>query len=410
MLPGLRSARVLVVDTETTSLDVLSARLVGVSLSVKPREAYYVALPDTGETEQDRKLIDLLRPLLEDPDLPKSGQNVKYDLMVLANHGITLQPVAFDTMIASFLIEPGNRQHNLDYLALQHLGFKKIATQELLGKKGKAQLNMLQVDVETVGNYACEDADITYRLMDVFRPRIEQLGLEPLLHEIELPLIPVLAAMERTGVKLDLPFLAQLSKSMRAQSASLEAEIRELCGDETFNLNSPKQLGQVLFDKLEIHKDLGKRKPKKTKTGSYTTDARTLESFGTHPVIRRSWTSGSWKSSWERMWTRCPPWCGRIRVACTRPSTRPSPSRDACPRPTRIFRTSRSAARSGARSARLSSPRRRTRCCFRPTTPRSSYASWRTCPGTRICARRSRLARTSMPGPPSCCSTSSPTR
>jgi DNA polymerase-1 len=276
-----------VVDTETTSLDPLSARLVGVSLSVKPREAYYVSLPGTGETEQDRRLLELLRPLLEDPDLPKAGQNVKYDLMVLQNHGIRLQGVAFDTMIASFLIEPGSRQHNLDFLALQHLGFKKIATEELLGKKGKGQLSMLEVDVETVGNYACEDADITHRLVELFRPRIEQLGLEPLLREIELPLIPVLAEMERTGVKLDVPFLEQLSQSMRAQAEALEAEVLALCGGESFNLNSPKQLGQVLFDKLEIHKDLGRRKPKKTKTGSYTTDARTLESFGSHPVIRK---------------------------------------------------------------------------------------------------------------------------
>jgi DNA polymerase I len=286
-LPELRSAPLLVVDTETTSLNPFDARLVGVSLSVKPREAFYVPLESQGEGETDTELLGLLRPLLEDESLPKAGQNVKYDLMVLENHGITLRGIVLDTMIASFLVEPGARQHNLDFLALTHLGFKKIATTQLLGKKGKGQLSMLDVDVETVGNYACEDADITLRLAEKLWPRVDELGLGRLMADIELPLIPVLADMERTGVKLDVPFLEALSAQMRTEADALRQEIVRLCEGRAFNLDSPKQLGQVLFDELAIHKDLGRRAPKKTKTGAFTTDARTLESFSAHPVIRK---------------------------------------------------------------------------------------------------------------------------
>ncbi len=278
-------AEILVVDTETTSLNPLQARLVGVSLSDESRRAWYVPLPGLGESEEDLARLDLLRPLLEDDKVKKCGQNLKYDLLVFQNHGIELRGIAFDTMIGSFLLEPGTRRHNLDALALKYLRFKKIPTSELLGKKGKGQLCMEQIEVERVAEYACEDADITYRLMEFFQPKIQELELGDLMGQIELPLIPVLAGMERTGICLDTELLGDLSRSLRSRTDELRTEVLSACGGEAFNLDSPKQLGLVLFERLEIQKDLGKRKPRKTKTGSYSTDARTLEKYAEHPII-----------------------------------------------------------------------------------------------------------------------------
>jgi len=272
-----RRAGFFVVDTETTGLDPLTAALVGVSLSWKEGEAVYVPCQDPAP------VLEALRPLLEDAGVAKGGQNAKYDLQVFRTHGIALQGLAFDTMIASYLLDPGRGTHNLDAMALRHLGIRKIATEELIGK-GKDQISMAEVPVEKVARYAAEDADCTFRLVRFFRPRLEAEGLRKLFDEVEMPLVPVLAAMEREGVRVDADYLRGMSEEMGAQGERLAREIQDLAG-EPFNVNSPKQLGPVLFEKLQIQKG-SRRRVRKTKTG-YATDARALEEYAEHPIVAK---------------------------------------------------------------------------------------------------------------------------
>jgi DNA polymerase-1 len=291
LLERLSSSRRFVFDTETTGLDPLRSELVGLSFAFEPREAYYVPLnadpPLLGRSGdlpglEREQILERLRPVLENPDIGKSGQNVKYDLLALSSAGIQVRGVDFDTMIASYLLDPGLRLHNLDVLARRFLGYGPIPIQDLIGK-GKDQISMADVSVERVGEYACEDADLTLRLEQAFRPRILEMGLGELFDTIEVPLIEILAGMERTGVRLDVDLLAGMSGSMGEKLATLEKEIWEICGEE-FNIASPKQLGEVLFDRLEIHRDGKNRKPRKTKTG-YSTDSRTLDRFADHPAV-----------------------------------------------------------------------------------------------------------------------------
>ncbi|MEN8151012.1 MAG: DNA polymerase I, partial [Planctomycetota bacterium] len=230
------------------------------------------------------EILDRLRPVLEDATLGKVGQNIKYDLKVMARAGVVLSGVAFDTMVASFLLDPSSRQHNLDTLALVHLGVRKIPTSDLIGK-GKDEITMADVPVDVVAEYACEDAEVTWRLYDLFEPRIDERGFASLFDDVEVPLIPVLASMERKGVLVDVDVLAKMSGKMGVEIERLEKEIQDDAGAE-FNVNSPAQLGEVLFEKLEIHRG-SKRKPKKTKTGQYSTDQQTLSFFEDHEIIRK---------------------------------------------------------------------------------------------------------------------------
>lgn len=261
------------VDTETTSSNPHQASLVGLSFSFREREAHYVPVQSKrhrGGGLPEREVLQLLKPVLENPRLKKLGQNIKYDLLVLKNHGVELRGIHFDTMIASYVIHPAKRNHNLDDISFECLGVKKIATKDLIGK-GKNEISMDEVPLEKIAEYACEDADCVWRLAQWMAPRLTELGLEKLFYELEMPLVEVLAHMERNGVKIDARLLKGLSRKAETDLAKLEGEIYEEAG-ESFNINSPKQLQEILFTKLKLPKG------KKTKTG-FSTDVAVLENL-----------------------------------------------------------------------------------------------------------------------------------
>ncbi len=248
-------------DTETTSLESVEAKLVGIAFSHQSGEAYYVSIPeDDDETQQ---IINEFKVILEDPNTTKIGQNLKYDMQILRNYGIILQGKIFDTMLAHYLIDP-ETPHNMDVMSENYLQYKPISYTELAGK-GKSQKNIRDIDINLVKDYACEDADITYRLKEKLEKDIKERNLGKLLHDVEEPLSYVLADMEYEGVKIDEGALAEMSKELEQESLRAQSEIYEIAGAE-FNIGSPKQLGEILFDKLKLDD-----KPKKTKTGQYAT-------------------------------------------------------------------------------------------------------------------------------------------
>lgn len=257
-------------DTETTSLNAINAEIVGMSFSVKMHEAYYVPVPKVKEEAQ--LIIDEFKPVFESTTSTKIGQNIKYDLLVLQNYDIQLQGTLFDTMLTHYLLEPDQR-HNMNALAENYLNYKTISIETLIGKKGKNQLNMRDIEVEKVAEYAAEDADITLRLKKVLEPQLDEKNARYVLEKVEAPLITVLADMEREGVRIDSEMLAAYSKQIEIEVVQLEKDIYELAG-VTFNIASPKQLGEVLFDKLELD-----AKAKKTKTGQYKTDEEVLNNL-----------------------------------------------------------------------------------------------------------------------------------
>ena len=273
LLKKLESENLTAVDTETTSLNALEAKLVGVSFSFKEGEAYYVHVLD------EPKMVAALKPVLEDNRLLKYGHNLKYDYQALLNEGVKLSPLAFDSMVASYLLNPGSRQHDLDNLTFNEFGHQKIPIEDLIGK-GKKQISIAEVSPERISTYACEDADFTLRLSRALMPRLVNEKVDHLFSEIELPLIPVLAQMERWGIALDTKFLSILSKKMTAELQALEQKIYKLSGQE-FNINSPSQMAVVLFEKLEIPRD----DIKKTKTGISTAATELEKLRGQHPII-----------------------------------------------------------------------------------------------------------------------------
>ncbi len=282
LVQALRRAGTFAVDLETTSLDPMRASIVGFSFSWKAGFACYVPVRGpAGEriefTEQE--VLQALKPVLEDPRLRKVGQNIKYDLLVLRHAGVELAGIHFDTMVAAYLLNPSERQHNLDSLSLEYLRYKKIPTSSLIGKRGKEQRSMDQVAVEVVGEYACEDADIAWRLYEVLEPKLREAGLEKLFHEVEMPLVEVLADMEYTGVKLDLAYLKEMSRQLESELRALEERIFEVAG-ERFNVNSPQQISKILFGKL------GLPAKRRTKTG-YSTDVRVLEELARQHELPR---------------------------------------------------------------------------------------------------------------------------
>lgn len=269
-------------DTETTSEFPMEAELVGLSFSVEPGTAYYVPL-NFFESLSGSDVLNRLQPLLEDEGPAKTGQNIKYDALALRTSGIRLRGIEFDTMIASYVLDPGARGHGLDVLSMRHLNYKKIPTKELIGS-GRSQITMAEVDLERIAEYACEDADYTLRLRRYFEPKLREAGAEELFHELEMPLSLVLEEMEFNGVALDTGLLTTMSRDFQGRLDDLEKEIYETAGQQ-FNVNSPQQLGVIFFDKLEIHKELG-YKPKKTPTGQWRTDVSVLESLRAHPLPR----------------------------------------------------------------------------------------------------------------------------
>lgn len=264
-------------DTETDGIDPLRCRLVGLSFAVKENEAWYV--PVSSDRKEAQKVVDRFAPALQNEKSQKIGQNIKFDMLVLRNYGIRVKGTLFDTMIAHYLLNPELR-HGMDYLAETYLGYKTIPIEDLIGTKGKNQLSMRDIPVEKVAEYAAEDADITLRLKNYFAPLLKKEGLEPLFFDIEMPLIYVLADMQSTGVALDTEALRQSSVVITASLNKLEKEIHEMAG-EPFNLNSTKQAGEILFDKLKIDE-----KTKKTKTGNYSTGEEVLEKLrNKHPIV-----------------------------------------------------------------------------------------------------------------------------
>lgn len=264
-------------DTETTGLDPLKSELVGMSFSFAEHEAYYV--PISSEYTIAKKTVEKFKCFFENENILKIGQNIKYDILVLKKYDVHVKGKLFDTMIAHYLLNPELR-HNMDYLAETYLGYQTIHIEELIGPKGKNQLNMRHINPEKICNYACEDADITLQLYTILEKKIEEQELNRLLYDIELPLIYVLADMEYTGVKLDKSALAEYSKKLTNELISIESEIYKEAKIE-FNINSAKQVGEVLFDKLQIVE-----KPKKTKTGQYVTSEETLQNLkNAHPIV-----------------------------------------------------------------------------------------------------------------------------
>ena len=264
-------------DTETTSVEAISAKLVGMSFAVEGGRAWYVAVPR--ETEAAQRMVEIFRPFFENGTITKVGQNLKYDLTVLANYGVRPTPPLFDTMLAHYLIQPELR-HNMDYLAEIYLDYQTIHIEELIGPKGKNQRNMADLPPRQICDYACEDADVTLQLMQPLKKDLEENGLMRVFEDIEMPLMPVLAKMERNGVVLDTEALAETGRHFTERMEQLEKEIFELAG-HPFLLTSPRQVGEVLFDELKLNE-----KAKKTKSGQYSTGEEVLEALrAKHPIV-----------------------------------------------------------------------------------------------------------------------------
>ena len=268
---------ILSLDTETTSVEAINAKLVGLSFSVKENEAFYVPVPQ--DEAEARKIVEIFRPAYENEKILKIGQNLKYDYEVLMNYGVEIKGKMFDTMIAHYVIQP-ELHHNMDYLAEIYLNYQTIHIEELIGPKGKGQKNMRDLDPKDVYEYAAEDADVTLKLKNKLEGELKKYGAEDLFYNIEMPLMPVLAEMEMNGVRIDTDSLAETSNVLTKRMDEVEREIYQLAGEQ-FNIASPKQVGEILFDKLKIVE-----KAKKTKTGQYVTNEEVLQSLKSkHKIV-----------------------------------------------------------------------------------------------------------------------------
>ena len=273
----LSTADVISLDTETTSTNAIEAQLVGLSFAIEEKKAYYVPVPEQADEAQN--IVNRFKAIYENPNTLKVGQNVKYDLEVLRNYGIDLQGPLFDTMVAHYLLQPELR-HNMDFMAEVYLNYETVHIDALIGPKGKAQKNMRELAPSEVYNYACEDADITLQLKNVLQPKLVEAGVERLFNEVEMPLIPVLAEMECNGVRIDTAALKETSQVFTERMLQLEQEIYQAAG-KTFNVASPKQVGDILFGEMKIID-----KPKKTKTGQYVTSEEVLQTLRSkHPIV-----------------------------------------------------------------------------------------------------------------------------
>ena len=268
-------------DTETTGIDPITAALVGMSFCYRPGEAYYVPVPHDNPEEAQR-IVDEFKDVLENPAIAKIGQNIKYDILVMKNYQLEVKGPLFDTMLAHYLLEPEMR-HNMDVLAETYLNYSPIPITDLIGPKGKGQKNMADLDPAEVKDYACEDADVTLQLKLYFEPLLKEQGLMKLFNDIENPLVQVLADIEKEGISIDSDALADISQQLESEIITIEKRIFEIAGEQ-FNIGSPKQLGEILFDKLQLH---GKAKIKKTKTGQYATGEEILTKMaGEHEIVR----------------------------------------------------------------------------------------------------------------------------
>lgn len=266
-------------DTETTGLDTMTAELVGLSFSWEATEACYVPIP--AEQTEAQLIIDEFKTLFANELIGKTGQNIKYDMNVLKNYGVAINGILFDTMIAHYLLQPDMR-HGMDALAGSYLNYAPVSIETLIGKRGKNQISMRDVAVEKIMSYAAEDADITWQLQNVFSPLLKEANAQKLFDEVEMPLVPVLAAMEREGIAIDTETLKKYSTQLATEISIIELEIQNLAGTP-FNISSPKQVGDILFEVLKIS-----AKPKKTKTGQYATGEDILQKLiKNHPIIEK---------------------------------------------------------------------------------------------------------------------------
>lgn len=272
LVKELKASGKFAIDLETTHREPMRADMVGISISFKENEAFYIPLAHNypGAPKQLKRefVLKTLKPLLEDDKTEKAGQNIKYDILVLSNAGIDLRGVSFDTMLASYLINPSKRNHSLEDIALEYLGYKMTTYKEVVGT-GKKEIGFEEVDIKTAARYSGEDADITFRLTNLLSPIIKEKGMDELFYKVEIPLIDVLAVIERNGVKINVDFLREMSKTLEIELDQLISKIYALAG-EKFNINSSKQLREILFDKLKL------TPVKRTKTG-YSTDVDVLE-------------------------------------------------------------------------------------------------------------------------------------
>lgn len=272
-----RTNKILSLDTETTSTNAIEAELVGLSFAVEERKAFYVAIP--ANREEALKIVAIFKPLYEDPEILKVGQNIKYDIEVLRHYGVEVAGPMFDTMIAHYLLQPELR-HNMDYMAEVYLGYRTVHIEELIGPRGRNQKNMRDLSPTDIYEYACEDADITLRLKNVLEPKLDEAGVALLFRDIEMPLVGVLADMELNGVCLDTEALHETSEVFNKRMTTIEQHIYELAG-ERFNISSPRQVGDILFGKMKIVD-----KPKKTKTGQFVTSEEVLQQLRSKsPII-----------------------------------------------------------------------------------------------------------------------------
>ena len=279
LVQKLLTVEILSIDTETTSTEVMQAELVGASSSDAEGRAWYVAIPP--EQEAARRIVALLRPLYENERSLKVGQNLKYDMTVLQNYGVQVRGPLFDTMLAHYVLQP-EQKHNMDDMAEAYLHYRTIHIDQLIGARGKDQKSMRDLPPADVYRYACEDADITLKLKNVLEKELDAHGVASLFYDIEMPLVPVLVNLESNGVRIDTGALKQTSAAFAARLKEIEAEVHRLAG-EAFNISSPKQVGEVLFERLKIAE-----KPKKTKTGQYVTSEEVLESLrAKHPVVEK---------------------------------------------------------------------------------------------------------------------------
>ena len=273
----IKTKEIFSLDTETTDIDPIHAELVGMSFSYAENQAFYVPIP--ANREEATQIVNEFKELLENEQTLKVGQNIKYDILVLSNYGVNVKGPMFDTMIAHYVLQPELR-HNMDYLAEIYLNYRTIPIEDLIGSKGKKQGNMRDLPAESVYKYACEDADVTLKLQRVLKKELDDSGASSLFYDIEMPLVPVLTYMEKNGVSLDTEALKETSQHFTARMNQTEKEIYQLA-DMEFNVSSPKQVGEVLFDKLKIV-----NKAKKTKTGQYVTSEEVLEGLrGKHDIV-----------------------------------------------------------------------------------------------------------------------------
>ena len=273
----LEGAKIISLDTETTSTNAIEAQLVGLSFAIEEHKAYYVPVPE--DNNEAQKIVEKFRPIYEKTDTLKVGQNIKYDLEVLRNYDVYLQGPLFDTMVAHYLLQP-EQYHNMDFMAEVYLNYNTVHIDELIGPKGKTQKSMRELAPNEVYAYACEDADITLQLKNVLEPKLKEVGVDQLFHEVEMPLIPVLAEMECNGVRIDTAALKETSEVFTQRMLQLEQDIYQAAG-KTFNVSSPKQVGDILFGEMKIVD-----KPKKTKTGQYVTSEEVLQTLrAKHPIV-----------------------------------------------------------------------------------------------------------------------------